>query len=107
VSIVRQDQLVVSITGARDTVALSGELDGLTVCMLDHLWSGAVPVGPRAVIDVSGLTFVDSRGLNGLVRLRRRLLDGGSRQVVLRSPRDNVRHVLALTGLDAVFAIED
>ncbi|GGQ20437.1 anti-anti-sigma factor [Actinomadura coerulea] len=59
--------------------------------------------GPDVVVDVSGLTFCDARGLAALVAaddLARR--HGGA--VTLASPRPQMAKILRLTGLDHRFA---
>ncbi|NDU71491.1 anti-sigma factor antagonist [Actinomadura sp. DSM 109109] len=59
--------------------------------------------GPDVVVDVSGLTFCDARGLAALVaadELARR--SGGT--VTLTGPRPQMAKILRLTGLDRRFA---
>ncbi|MEV0665834.1 STAS domain-containing protein [Actinomadura luteofluorescens] len=59
--------------------------------------------GPDVVVDVSGLTFCDARGLAALVaadELARR--HGGA--VTLTGPRPQMAKILRLTGLDRRFA---
>lgn len=59
--------------------------------------------GPDVLVDVSGLTFCDARGLAALVaadELARR--HGGA--VTLTGPRPQMAKILRLTGLDRRFA---
>jgi stage II sporulation protein AA (anti-sigma F factor antagonist) len=55
--------------------------------------------GVHLVVDASDVTFMDSSGVNALVRARERATRlGGSLHVVTRSPA--VRRVLQITGLE-------
>jgi anti-anti-sigma factor len=58
----------------------------------------------RVVVDLSGVTFMDSAGLNALVgAYHRKVRDGELRLVGMRS---NVRRVFEITGLLAPFQDE-
>jgi anti-anti-sigma factor len=76
-------------------LAVTGEIDlasspDLTAC-LDAL-DGTV------VVDLTGVTFLDSSGMGALVAARKRLQAGGG-DLSVREPRDNVRGALEATGL--------
>jgi anti-sigma B factor antagonist len=88
-----------------DMIEVNGELDISTCDELERVAGGPADRGERVVLDLSKLTFCDSTGLAGLVRLHKRALAAGGR-VVLRSPVSRVQHLLTLTGLDRLFAIE-
>jgi anti-anti-sigma factor len=61
--------------------------------------------GRGVVVDLEGLTFVDSTGLGAFVRSRN--LAARSRQhIVLRKPPPGILRVLQITGLDGIFAIK-
>ena len=66
---------------------LHGEIDLATAhhlrCWLDSL---AALAAPAYVVDLRPVSFVDSTGLNLLLRLRRRVLQGGAGFAVLCSP---------------------
>jgi anti-anti-sigma factor len=83
-------------------VAISGELDIQTGPRLrEQLLAVMRQHGARLALDLSGVTFIDCAGINALLATRRRAqLEGGSLRVLRASPR--VRHVLALTRVDAV-----
>ena len=68
--------------------------------------SGLAPDGSPLVIDLSGLTFCDSRGLHALVDIREQAGANGH-AVVLRQPNDMLRRMLALTNLDDLFTIDE
>jgi anti-anti-sigma factor len=56
------------------------------------------------VIDLGGVDFVDSTGIHCLVRARA-LLGREDRTLAILRPRDNVRRVLALTGIDELVPV--
>lgn len=57
------------------------------------------------VIDLGGVSFIDSSGLGVLVGALKRYESTGHR-VVLRSPSSGLKKVLDTTGLAGVFSIE-
>lgn len=76
-----------------------GELDAASTPALDAAIDAATPDGAAdLVIDLSGVTFVDSRGLSSLIGAHKRLA-GHGRRLVLRSPQLMARRVLHMTGL--------
>ena len=82
-------------------VALSGELDiathGEAEAKLKEVQeSGAAVV----VLDLRGLSFMDSTGLRLLVQADSRAREDGKRLAIVRGP-DAVHRVLEITGLDA------
>jgi len=58
------------------------------------------------VVDLTGVTFIDSSGLRSLLSASRRAGER-SAKVVLRSPSSSVRRLLEITGTTAQFRIED
>jgi anti-anti-sigma factor len=86
-------------------VKVSGELDLRTRDQLVHGAAEFADRGGRLVLDLSELTFCDSTGLAGLVRLHKRVAAAGG-TLVLRAPAPRVRHLLSLTGLTRLFSIE-
>jgi anti-anti-sigma factor len=57
------------------------------------------------VIDLSGVTFLDSSGLGALIEIRKQALDRGQR-TTLRSPNAQLRRVLEIARIDSLFHIE-
>ena len=86
-------------------VAVSGEVDIYTApqfreCMVELLDAGI----DRLVVDLSGVTFIDSTALGVLIGgVRRAHTAGGAIALVVTSRA--VERVLAITGLDRVFTI--
>jgi anti-sigma B factor antagonist len=87
-------------------VSVSGELDLATVGLLERELDSVIGRGARRVIvDLSGVTFMDSVSLGALVRDAKRLrARGGECVVVADDPR--ILRVFEITGLDRMFGIE-
>ena len=84
-------------------VLVSGELDILTAAMLEQeLRAAAAETSGDLVVDLGGVSFMDSAGMNVLVRLFK-VLDKDDRTLVLRNTTGSVRRVLELGGA-SVFA---
>lgn len=78
-------------------VEVRGEVDLSTAPVLDERLSGLADVH-KLVIDLSGVSFLDSSGLGVLVRTSNKLEDhGGSIRLVVNQPQ--VLKVLEITGL--------
>ncbi len=93
--------------GATTTITLVGELDPATAPLLDQevqrvLGDTSVE---RVVLDLAGLTFLDSSGLRVFVTARESLAARGG-ELALRSPSANTQRLLDITGLGEVIAVE-
>ena len=80
-------------------VAMHGELDvasaeGLTDALIEL-------AGSTLVVDLSGLTFMDSSGIGALVRARNRIKAEGLGEMVLTRPGAIVGRALGIVGLSA------
>ena len=93
--------------GSLAVVSVGGEVDLDTASQLnDHALDAVREVSPHVVLDLSGVTFMDSTGLKVMLSIQRRAtLAGGSFAVAC--PGRPVRKILALTGLDQTFPIHD
>ncbi|MFB7037469.1 MULTISPECIES: STAS domain-containing protein [unclassified Streptomyces] len=81
--------------------ALHGEIDyDEQEVLREVLLPEGEPVLP-VVADMSGVTFLDSSGINVLLAVHQRVSDTKGR-LRIAAPTDNVRRVLALVGVDAV-----
>ncbi len=87
------------------TLTLSGEVDPHTTEQLDAAVDGALDADPRLVLDLGGVTFIDSAGLRSLIRAQRQA-EEASGSLVLRSPRPSTLRVLEITGLTDELTIE-
>lgn len=81
------------------TVALRGEVDIQTVDQVRAVLGEALASGPQEiVVDLTGLTFIDSTGLGALIFGFQRSRDAGVRfRLAHASPP--VRQILVLSGL--------
>ena len=89
-------------------VTIGGEIDLYTAPRL-HSELGAVLVEgmpTRVVIDMSGVEFCDSTGMNVLLSCLRRVRERGG-ELEIASPKPAVRKILQVTGLDSVFTLVD
>lgn len=85
--------------------AVDGEIDASTAGALsEHLDRLAGKNPRRLVIDLAGVSFMDSSGLNALVLIRKTLLPGC--MVIIRSPQPRIRHLFTITGLEPLFSFE-
>ncbi len=88
---------LVDLDGSTVLVA-RGEIDAASAPVLRSALEQAKSRDPIIAVDLAGVTFMDSSGLNVLV-LAQRSLDGiGSVRVT--NPSQQVRRLLEMTGLD-------
>jgi anti-sigma B factor antagonist len=101
--------LAVDVVDSADgpVLKLVGELDLSTVGTMVDLGRRALAGSPTLLtVDLAGVEFCDSAGINGLVKLRNASVEQDSRFRVA-NPRPHVRRVLAdLTGLGEFLGIE-
>jgi anti-sigma B factor antagonist len=89
------------------TLAVTGEVDLSTAGELAEAGVAALAAGAAVVIvDLSGVTFLDSTGLAALVTINNQARNGGATLIIAR-PRARVRHLFRITGLDMAFTITD
>ena len=88
-------------------VAASGEVDVFTAPGLDAELSALLSDGhTRLVVDLTGVSFLDSTGLGVLVKGLKSARDaGGSLHLVVTSER--IRKIFDITGLDAAMPLYD
>ncbi|GAA4060586.1 STAS domain-containing protein [Actinomadura miaoliensis] len=93
--------------GGNAVVTATGELDLYTAPRLQAALAGLLrePVD-RIVVDLSGVEFCDSTGMNVLLAAMKRLKEQGG-SLELAAPRPAVRRILQVTGLDTVFTVCD
>ena len=90
---------VVQHGGGCAVVAVGGELDMDTATLLHHQLASQVTQGrTNLVLDLAGVPFMDSSGLNIVLRAMNetRQLDG---RLLLAAPTESVRRLLDLTGI--------
>ncbi len=81
-------------------LALKGELDLSTIEKVEQELTRAEDDGHRLIVlDLSGLTFLDSTGLRTIVTADQRARRSGRRVVILKGPA-TVHRVFTITRLD-------
>ncbi|MBD0694747.1 STAS domain-containing protein [Streptomyces sp. CBMA123] len=94
-----------TIPGKARILRLDGEVDQHRRLQLREALAQGVKVGPpRLVVDLSGLTFCDSTGLNALLQTR---LDADAAGVLLllAAPTAQLLRLLDVTGAQELFTI--
>jgi anti-sigma B factor antagonist len=96
------------LTGTNGTTAVvaTGEIDMYSAPWLWRALSKVIDTGQRRlVVDLSGVTFIDSQGLSALLRAYKAVEpEGGT--VILRGPQRQARKLLELTRLDRVLTVD-
>jgi anti-sigma B factor antagonist len=87
-------------------VRAGGEIDSHTVHEFHETVTRAMSLASRVVLDLAGVTFVDSSGLGALIVTRNSAREGGG-SLSLVSPPPVVRRLLGSTRLHDVFDIYD
>lgn len=83
---------------------LAGELDHDTAQPLREALDAAVVRGGRLLVDLTGLGFCDSTGLNVLLQSRLTAVEAGG-SVELAGLRGSVARMFRITGADGVFPV--
>ncbi|MFE8938019.1 STAS domain-containing protein [Streptomyces sp. NPDC007872] len=97
----RLSATVRTVDGVR-VVTLRGEIDHTAREVLGRALApeGTAPA-PRVVADLTGVSFMDSSGINVFITAHRRIGESGGR-LRLAGAGEAVRRVLALVGVDTV-----
>jgi anti-anti-sigma factor len=92
-------EIAVSESGGVRRLRLTGELDMAGVDQFERLLTADQTSGAATfVLDMRGLTFIDSSGLRALIMADQRVRAEGGRFIVVRGP-DQVNQVLEMTGV--------
>jgi anti-sigma B factor antagonist len=87
-------------------VAVEGELDVYTAPDLEELLLGLGDETTHVLVDLTGVTFIDSAGVGLLTQRAKRLTArGGAMMLVIDTA--SVRKVFEITGLDRLFVIHE
>lgn len=87
-------------------VEVAGEVDAHTAPTVRDAVEAAIVPGARVIVDLSGVSFLDSTGLGVLVTALKHVREAdGTLDLVVTSPR--VLKVFELTGLDVVIPIHE
>ena len=102
---------LLSITRSTDergvVLALFGELDVVSAPELAEQLDGlAAEACPRVVLELGGLSFVDSAGVSVLVKARHEA-EANGRRLILRGAAEQMYQVFSVLGLAEWLAYED
>ncbi|MGH3276088.1 MAG: STAS domain-containing protein, partial [Streptosporangiaceae bacterium] len=97
--------------GDRAVMSVAGEIDLYTAPRLHSALMTALSAGSPAaplllVVDMTGVEFCDSTGMNVLLAARRQAQEAGG-DLQLAALRAPIRKVLQVTGLESVFTVLD
>ncbi|MEW1648591.1 STAS domain-containing protein [Streptomyces sp. NPDC091219] len=94
-------QLTVTTTASDGirVITLTGEIDAETAPALHQALNAQAAPGPRVVLDMRGVTFLDSSGINALINAYHALTTAGG-WLRLAGTTDPVMFVIKLVGLD-------
>jgi anti-sigma B factor antagonist len=91
--------------GSCVVVTVDGEIDLDNASDLSEVALAAMrEIGPSVVLDLSGVTFMDSTGLKVLLAVHKRAELAGGR-LVLAGPTRSVNRVVSITGFDQMFTV--
>jgi anti-sigma B factor antagonist len=93
--------------GEHTIVTLAGEIDLYTAPRLESELLAAMRSAnpaPQVVVDMSGVEFTDTTGMNDLLPPHREACEQGG-DLALAAPRAPVRKILEVTGLASVFTV--
>jgi anti-anti-sigma factor len=97
---------VSSDASGRSVLVVAGAIDLQTRESLATAGRTALQNGaPALVLDLGGVTFIDSTGIGTLVELGHDAEDAEA-QLVIRRPSARVQRILEMTGLDDAWAVE-
>jgi anti-sigma B factor antagonist len=101
----RYEEVSVEDRDGWQVLTLAGEVDVASAPRLrDRLVQLVTDGPPQVVVDLSGLSFIDSMGLGALVSgLKRARAHAGDLR--LAGPSDHVAKVLSITRLDQAFVV--
>ena len=97
--------LSTSTVGGRSVLAVAGEVDVYSAPELRDRLADLVDSGAhRVVVDLSGVTFLDSTGIGTLVAGLNHVSGVGG-ELTLACDQDRILKLFRITGLDGVFTI--
>jgi anti-sigma B factor antagonist len=97
--------LVTELVDDTTLVTVEGEVDLASAGHFREELERALSDSPVVVVDVGQMTFIDSSGLNALVKARR-VAESAGRTLRLRHPTPMFLHLLHITRLGSVFVID-
>ena len=87
-------------------VSFAGELDVSTADEFKEYLHKLIDKGIRNIIlDLESLDYIDSTGLVVIIGILKRI-KVENKEIYIKSPRDNVKKIFSITGLDKIFKME-
>jgi len=106
VSIIDLSATVVGADGGEIVIELNGDVDLSSAALITSVVDSALAEGgPKITVDMSGVTFLDSRGIRALLMAQRTAERRGS-VLVLRSPTKRTMDVLVMSGCATMLSIQ-
>lgn len=87
-------------------VFVAGPIDASTLTEVSAMLTEAQRDGRTLYVDLSGVTFIDSRGLGALLAANERAREGAA-ALRIHAPSDAVRRLLTISGVTAVIIEAD
>jgi anti-sigma B factor antagonist len=102
----REGWTVLAIIGELDLAAVPRVRQAaLQVVLRSDAPGGAAPSGPRVIVDLSSVDFLDSAGLGVVLGLVRRVRQAGGEAAVVLDRSGSAGRVFAVLGLDRVVPV--
>ena len=92
----------IAASGGVARVTLTGELDLLTATEFAAALSTAIHDSVLVIVDLSGLTFIDSSGLHAILTAHAHVRGSDRRLVLIPGPRQ-VQRLFEITGIEERF----
>lgn len=102
----REPSFTVERDAAMSVLRIDGEVDVLSAPLLRTQLADLCEAGRSVVVDLTGVSFMDSMALSVLVLAHRRLVEQGL-VLLLAAPQRAVRLVLEVSALDQFIAVYD
>jgi anti-anti-sigma factor len=99
VNMVRMELLSDTPDTRSTTVRAAGEIDVSNVVAFQDGLEVACELGRRVIVDLEGVTFIDSTGISVLVRVANQA-GVQHRGLVIQNPSSSVRKIISVLGLD-------
>jgi anti-anti-sigma factor len=91
--------MAIEVRESRGVYLISGELDLVSAEQFRHWMEPVLDATGEIVLDLAGVTFIDSIGLRSITLLAKKI---GDRGIVLRYPQDPVLRVLELLDIEEI-----
>ena len=87
-------------------ISVTGELDVSTADQFKEYLHKLIDEGIRNIrFDLQGLDYIDSTGLGVIIGILKRI-KVENKEIYINSPKDNVKKIFSITGLDKIFNME-